>query len=378
MESGLKTATNLGKISLDPTEAELFYSIDYFVARDRFRAKAAQVGWELKSYLLDVAGPRGEELTVDVALSPGRSSAPVLVVSSGLHGVEGIFGSAVQLAWLNRYEGGKNHPIRQVLVHSLNPHGFAWGRRVNDANIDLNRNFLSPPDSYTGFPEGYRSLDPFLNPQRPLSVWDPFTLKAVHLLARHGKTKLQQAIAVGQYEYPQGLFFGGSQPAWQFELLSEHYSKWIADSRDVFHFDLHTGLGPWGKCNILIDYPLGAQQLKRLQSWFGSSALDAYKTKTVSYQAKGGLGQWLNSQHPDREFLFAFAEFGTYGPVSILKGLRAENQAHHWDKPSSPRTRKTKARLRELFCPADPSWRQSVLNQSLELLDQALQGLQEK
>jgi hypothetical protein len=28
-----------------------------------------------------------------------------------------------------------------MLIHALNPFGFAWLRRVNEANVDLNRNF---------------------------------------------------------------------------------------------------------------------------------------------------------------------------------------------------------------------------------------------
>ena len=29
-----------------------------------------------------------------------------------------------------------------LLVHAINPHGFAWSRRVTQENVDLNRNFL--------------------------------------------------------------------------------------------------------------------------------------------------------------------------------------------------------------------------------------------
>jgi predicted deacylase len=28
-----------------------------------------------------------------------------------------------------------------ILIHALNPYGFAWLRRVNEDNVDLNRNF---------------------------------------------------------------------------------------------------------------------------------------------------------------------------------------------------------------------------------------------
>ncbi|MCA9071699.1 MAG: DUF2817 domain-containing protein [Planctomycetaceae bacterium] len=376
MESGPHTPLeNQREKRLDPTDAGQFYSTDYFTARERFREATKSAGWDWKCYPLDVEGPRGETLTVDVALSPGDSTAPVLIVSSGLHGVEGLFGSAVQLAWLTHSAKRDDYPVRQVLIHSLNPYGFAWGRRVNETNVDLNRNFLPEDETYSGCPEGYREFNSFLNPQKPPSTWDPFTLKAIYLLARHGKAKLQQAIAVGQYDYPQGLFFGGNEPAWQQEFFSKNLSEWLSNSQEVVHLDLHTGLGPWGKCNVLIDYPLAPERLHRLKSWFGHSLLAAYETQTVSYQAKGGMGQWLIARTQDRNYTFAFAEFGTYPAIPVLKGLRAENQAHHWSAPSSPESQKTKARLQELFCPENPSWRQSVLNQSLDLLERANRGL---
>lgn len=353
-----------------------FYSPDYLTARERFREATHRVGWQLKTYPCDLTAPNGETLSVDVAISPGDSSAPTLVVSSGLHGVEGMFGSAVQLAWLKDAPDQHEHSVRQVLIHTLNPYGFAWSRRVNEGNIDLNRNFLVPGDDYSGCPKGYRELNSFLNPHFPPSHWEPFTLKSLYLLVRHGKAKLQQAIAVGQYEYPQGLFFGGKEPAWQQELFASHLTEWIAYSPDVVHLDLHTGLGAWGTYNVLIDYPLMPQRQQRLQAWLGSHSFKAYETNVVSYQARGGLGHWLVAQNPDREYTFAVAEFGTYAPIWVLKGLRIENQAHHWGDPASPMRQKTKTRLSELFCPADPVWRQSALRQGLELLKKAHHGLQ--
>ena len=31
--------------------------------------------------------------------------------------------------------------VRVVLVYAINPHGFAWLRRVTEDNVDLNRNW---------------------------------------------------------------------------------------------------------------------------------------------------------------------------------------------------------------------------------------------
>ena len=62
---------------------------------------------------------------------------------AGTHGVEGHCGSGAQVAWLQQ-GGPARLPPRTgaLLIHAINPHGFAWGRRVNEDNIDLNRNFV--------------------------------------------------------------------------------------------------------------------------------------------------------------------------------------------------------------------------------------------
>jgi hypothetical protein len=74
-------------------------------------------------------------------------------------------------------------------------------------------------------------------------------------------------------------------------------------------------------------------------------------------------------------YLFATVEFGTYGPVTVLGGLRAENQAHHWGQPGSRVTRHAKQRLRELFCPESAHWRVRAVDGGLALLERALRGL---
>src|SRR6478672_7572941 len=61
---------------------------------------------------------------------------------SGTHGVEGFCGSGCQVGFLvDRVYEGLPKTVDVALVHALNPFGFAWLRRVNENNVDLNRNF---------------------------------------------------------------------------------------------------------------------------------------------------------------------------------------------------------------------------------------------
>jgi hypothetical protein len=350
------------------------FSGDYFAARDRFRQAASRRGWRLDALPVDAVGPHGEELTIDVASSSTGDPERVLVVSSGIHGVEGFFGSAVQLALLEQWAASPP-PIRCVFLHALNPYGFAWWRRCDENNADPNRNFLLERERFAGAPERYAQLDPFLNPRRPSSLWEPFTLKALPLVLRYGVPALRQAIAEGQYDYPRGLFFGGVEPSQMQRLLAEHFPRWLEGSRIVVHLDLHTGLGARGACKLLIDYPLSERQRGRLTEWFGADAFHTGDSTGTAYTARGGFGRWCMSRGLAPDYLFAYAEFGTYRPIQVLSGLRAENQAHHWGVPDSPGTRRAKERLKELFCPADELWRSQVLGRSLALVRRTLQQL---
>ncbi len=358
-------------------DAASLYSPDYSTARKRFRQASARFGLQLQSHLIDQRGPNGEELTIDVAVSPGRPSAPLLVVSSGIHGVEGFFGSAVQLSVLEQLFGQPDSlpPIRLLFLHGLNPFGFAWLRRVNEENVDVNRNFLLGGEAFKGSPPGYAALDGLLNPRKPPSVWEPFTAKALLTIARHGMQSLKQAVASGQYDFPKGLFFGGSRPSRTHELLDAHFEQWLGESRDVVHLDFHTGLGAWASFRLLIHSPLLDEQRARLTNWFGADSFETGDSQGIAYHSRGDFGKWCVARDPQRGYLFATAEFGTYGPVRVIAGLRAENQAHHWGKPEDRGTTRAKERLKELFCPSSRHWRSRVLEQGSRLVRRAVDGL---
>ena len=353
------------------------FSPDYASARQRFRDGVGRLGWALESYPLGGHSPDGEPLTVDVAVSSTGNLERTLVLSSGLHGVEGFFGSAVQLAALERWAMHGLPETKCVLLHGLNPYGFAHLRRFNEQNVDPNRNFLLTDESYVGAPTGYAELDSFLNPRRPPSRWEPVTLKALWLIARHGLPSLRQAIAAGQYDYSQGLFFGGTEPIPLVGLLADQLPRWLTGSQQVVHLDFHTGLGRWATCKLLLDYAPTDLQLQQLSTWFGPESFEANTSSSIAYDARGGFGRWCLAQEIAPQYLFACAEFGTYGPVPVLAGLRAENQAHHWGDAKSPVTQWTKRRLKELFCPASAKWRSQVVDHGMTLIKQAVTGMRE-
>jgi hypothetical protein len=351
---------------------------DYTTARQQFRETAARVGWTCQAYAIGAAGPDDEDLTIDVAISPPATADRVLVVSSGMHGVEGPLGSAVQLELMERWERDSFRPaatFRCVLIHALNPFGFACSRRCDADNIDPNRNFLTGTEAYAGSADSYRSFDRLLNAPHAPSPWDLFYLRVLMAVAVRGAQSLKQALAMGQHDFPTGLFFGGRGPSQTRTLIERHMRSWIGRAETVVHLDIHTGLGAWGTHKLLIDYPLSPAQRDRLTRWFGASAFPERNPERVAYRARGSFGPWCVSRGFAPDYTFAFVEFGTYRDLTVLAGLRAENQAHHCGQPDDSETTRAKARLRELFCPASPAWRARAVAAGLDVVERAMNGL---
>ncbi|MEX0583426.1 MAG: DUF2817 domain-containing protein, partial [Sneathiella sp.] len=129
-----------------------FFSATYAEARTKFLEACMDRDIRVERHLNDRAkGAEGEDLYMDVARIGPDGASKVLFISSATHGGEGFCGSGVQIGML-KTGMFKDLPddTAVVLIHAINPYGFSHIRRVNEDNIDLNRNFL---DFSKGLPE---------------------------------------------------------------------------------------------------------------------------------------------------------------------------------------------------------------------------------
>jgi len=352
------------------------FSNNYFEARTRFRQASQRLGWVSRTYKLEEAHTGVDDLTIDVSMSGEQNSSPVLVLSSGLHGVEGIFGSAVQLAILNQWiERGFPKGLRCVMIHALNPYGFVSSRRVDADNVDPNRNFLLPGETFGDSARAYGYLDNFLNRPTPPSRSDLFYVRAILLLLRYGTAALKSVIVAGQYSFEKGLFFGGKSASPTTQIVQTYMRSWIGEPSFVVHLDYHTGLGKWGAYKLLVDDTLNSLQQRWLTQTVGADFLEVNDEGGLAYRSRGGFGRWCSAQQFARDYLFAYAEFGTYNSLRVLAGLRAENRAYHWGQSTDESTARTKEHLRELFCPASSRWRSRALGKGVTLIDKVVQKM---
>lgn len=350
--------------------AEHYFSPDYITARRRFGEAVAARDGRLDSLELAAKGPAREDLAVDIGWFGASNPRRVLVHSSGLHGVEAFAGSAIQLQWMEQRIPSLPGDSAIALVHVLNPYGMAWLRRFNENNVDLNRNFLAPHEEFAGAPEGYQKLDGFLNPKTPPS-WDAFYLRAAYLVARHGMPTLKRAVAVGQYDYPIGLFFGGARLEQGPAMLREYMADHLAGVERIVAIDVHAGLGRFGDDRLLVDAASErtADLSKTMRTVFGER-VQPLLTLGVAYPVRGAQHNMYYRLFPDALVYFASQEFGAFNPLRVVEALRAENRWHHYcngtiDHPA-------KAALREVFNPDCRTWRRLVLERGQEVISQGL------
>lgn len=354
------------------------FASDYLASRTRFRAAADAAGFQLRAHPIGLTGPRGEELCVDVAVHGDASAKRVVVVSSGTHGIEGFYGGAVQTAVLEgELHKGWKRPAdtRVVFIHAVNPYGFAYIRRVNEDNVDLNRNFVKSTRTYAGAPEDYARLNDLLNPVSAPTPVDPFLLGAGVQLAKHGFKTLKNAIAQGQYEFPKGLFFGGKGPSKSLQILAEALPPLVAGAERVVHLDFHTGMGKWGTYVLAVDFPNDSPRVQRLRREFGQEAVQGLDPNGVLYEINGSLGGWLQDQFPGIEYDCMLAEYGTHHVVEVLTAMRQENRAHQYASHGSAVHLEAKRRFKEAFVPESREWQAASVRDGRKMVRQALATL---
>lgn len=328
------------------------FSADYGEARRRFRAATAEV----EHGCIPVTG----DLTIDWAWV-GRAEAPrVLVYTSGVHGVEGFGGGAAQLEVLAQPE----IDVATLYVHAVNPYGWANLRRVNENNVDLNRNF-DPDGGYVGAAPAYAALDAMLNPATPPGGLDTFWIQAAWAVLSQGYGALKNAVVSGQYQFSKGLFYGGTAleagPAALLPFLVER----LSGRERVVHVDWHSALGRFGERTLLLEGNVPPAEIARVTTALGEDVRTWNPSDPQGYLIRGGMTAALMARLPGVRYDGLTCEFGTLSNLAVLARLRAENRLHHWGTVSAEHP--AKRGMREAFAPLDPAWQARVLVHAREL-----------
>lgn len=349
------------------------FSDDYAEAQTRFLGLAEATGGRVSRLVNPTEGPDGVELTTDVASFGPADASRALIAVSGTHGAEGFAGSAIQCAWLDAsLQRGLPDGVAVVLVHALNAYGFAWRRRVNENNVDLNRNFI---DHEAPHPENarYEHWKPVLVPPALRGPQRQEADRKFLELANGDGRELLRACG-GQYDDPKGLFYGGRTPAWSHRALREALPDALPAVRQVAYVDLHTGLGPYGYGDAMSYHPGDTAEHALARQWWGDSVSTARATSDAEGVNSGKTGEGAMAALPQADVVAVTLEFGTEPLAEVIGAVRDEYAVWRYGAAEAER-RRVAERFLNAFYPQADDWREMVVDRGLEVMAQAVTGV---
>ena len=364
-----------------PMATEGYFSTDYSQARERFRTAAEAAGATLTAYPHPTQmGPQGEPLAVDVArLGPDKPRA-VIITTSATHGVEGFAGSGCQVGWLRSdlLRDARPEDVTVVCVHAINPYGFAWLRRVNEDNVDLNRNqrdHTTPPPPNAAYAEVHDWLVP--------ADWDGPARQAADL-AIHGFVQdrglrtFQAAVSEGQYEFANGIFYGGTSYTWSAQMWRRLAVEHIGSASAAVYVDLHTGLGPYGDCELINPQPFQSPGHHRAIEWWGDSVKNVAAGESTSARVQGTMDQVFDPLLHRVELTAITLEYGVKSIEDTLHAVRADNWLHLHGDLKSDLGGQIKGQIRDTFYGDEPEWKRRIYETAERALEAAFTGLSSK
>jgi len=387
----------------------------YEVARSRFLDIAKRGG--AKTISQAVPSKIADDLFIDAAFYPARKKSEVFIVLiSGQHGVEAPAGSAIQRRLMDSVMAGGTLEVIDrdrssvLMIHGMNPYGFKFSRRVNENNVDLNRNcFDAEQAKIQGF-SGASIVNPNYDKVRSILESDLESLAAVakrigseqgwkSVFTFDGFATIAKALT-GQYKHPRGIYYGGTQVEAECAIVQKIIADCFVGEKNSILLNFHTGLGKWATTQILTTppddlhgkfMPAYQRELDCLYKIFSQKAqggkdgvhqirrgdqkpffIRFFNPENVMVQ--GELTQWMNSFFGDRRSegikLALTIETGTYRGDKVLLSLVREN-FQHWNLKDKDRKSKVTSDLCEMFNPRDPQWQASVLR-TAEFVGRAL------
>lgn len=356
-------------------EVKNHYAESYFDARELFCKSCETNKHAIKKYKNPFLGPNKEQLYTDTTLIGPKNAKKILIIVSATHGIEGFAGSIIQTHFLQSFDI-KDLPkdTAILIIHSINPYGFAWMRRTTEDNVDLNRNFINhnkkPPENPL-----YAQLDQVLCPQE----WS-FTerlkkdLQLLYARAAYGARKMQEAVTKGQYEHPKGIFFGGKKATWSNKTLKKILKFYFKNNQPEVSviLDIHSGLGEFADFELISSHPPETKEFKQILEWYKhditSPELDSSESSIVLGDLPLGIAQELGNTFT----LGLTLEFGTYDKIRVLNALRADNWLQFFGDQKSEVAKEIKDNIKEAFYPKSNEWREKIESTGKRIIENSL------
>ena len=348
------------------------FRTDYEDIRLHLQELSDGLGAEFASHPID----EGDGLYIDSFYLPSRDTQTNLVVlTTGVHGIEGYIGAAMLDVFFGEIYPTLDHSDTGVLVvANVNPYGMKHLRRYNENNVDLNRNFILDWDSFDrASNQEYPKVDTFLGPTGKIgnALWHEagFYLSLAKTAVTEGADTISDALLTGQYEYPQGVYYGGDGDESSTVYLKDVFSRCLdSDYENIVHIDIHSGYGP--RYNMVI-FNSVFETMTEAESVaaFGYGNVIAHDSESF-YATTGDTTDFfyrLAQQKGTDTALFSTCfEFGTIGDaffdtILSLHYTVDENRNHWYPTDNGVSAQIVHENYMELFYPTETAWREKTV-----------------
>ena len=357
-------------------EAGYAYSGSFYDRYDDIREHLAdlsgELGTELSSYAVDAA----DELYIDSFYLPSsEEKTNLIVLTTGVHGMEGYIGAAMLDVFFGEiYPTLDTENTGVLVVANVNPYGMKYYRRYNENNVDLNRNFVLDWDGFDrASNQEYPKVERFLGPTGSIGngLWHEvgFYLSLGMTAITHGADTVSDALLTGQYEYPQGVYYGGDGDEVSTVYLKDVFSQCLdSEYGNIVHIDIHSGYGP--RYNMVIFNSI-YETMNEAQSreTFGYDYIIAHDSESF-YATTGDTTDFFyrlaDQKQTDTELFSTCFEFGTIGDdfldtILSLKYTVDENRNHWYPTENATSAEIVRQNYMELYYPTETEWREKTV-----------------
>jgi len=371
----------------------LYFTNTYEESRKAFLQQAAAIREKYPESLTESVAIDHEidnKLFIDFLFIPAsQKKEHLIMISSGVHGIEAYTGSAIQQMLLHEFIPKIDEVRKSVsflFVHSVNPYGQKYFRRVTSHNVDLNRNFSLSKELFETQNKAYAELNKLLNPPGPYQKQPAENLRFLFKIFRQIKKKgiktFRQAVLQGQYHYEKGIFFGGKNFEPQKEIMQQQVCRFAQNHKNIILIDLHTGYGYRGQLHLIgMDQYPDITILEQLRKLYPSEKIEAAdKDSGDFYKISGSLFTFIYQVCARRKItVFPIAwEFGTADNIKARKSIESlrlmisENQGFHYGYANEKSKKKIQKAFLQLYYPDDKKWRTDVLAKGREVFEKLL------
>ncbi len=369
-------------IATQPAVTEHFYSDVFFTSYEEVRENLDKRVNDLKSKNIEVhkseyAVNAKEGLYIDnIYLPSTNEQTNLIVITTGVHGIEGYIGSVMLDVFFEEiYPDIDTANTGILIVANVNPYGMKNMRRYNENNVDLNRNFIEDWDNFDlSSNTEYPKVDKFLQPEGKMgnAFWHEvgFYLSLAKEAIFTGADTISNALLTGQYEYPEGVYYGGNG-----DEVSTAYLKGVfADCLDgeyenIIHIDIHSGYGP--RYNMVIfnsvqDPTTEAEAIAEIGYEY-IIACDSEEFYITYGDTTDYFYRLAKSKGSDKGLYSTCFEFGTIGDgffdsILSLKFTVDENRQHWYPSNDKITTEMVRQNYLELFYPTETEWRLKAIS----------------